>query len=208
VFSAKSFVGKGWGRLENPTKLGAKEVVPKAKKIPYRAVPIERLTSAILATMLAGATRLVIAIDVAKNKMMAGFGCADGTVARRVRFDSPTHTRLFVDLVVEAGQAKQRIRLVDQWRDTMPRNALRTDDLPLTDPPRPRLVAERGADQLVRVVVDGVSAPFTARWESDGTIEGDGPEVAWRPASGFDQLRVAVRTRGGVAVVTVRADTV
>ena len=108
----------------------------------------------------------------------------------------------------QAGRHKQHLRLVDQWRDTMPRNALRTDDLPLTDPPRPRLVAERGADQLVRVVVDGVSVPFTARWESDGVVEGDGAEIAWRPASGFDQLRVAVRTRGGVAVVTLRADAV
>lgn len=106
------------------------------------------------------------------------------------------------------GERRQRLRLVDQWRDTMPRNALRTDDLPFADPPRPRLVAERGADQLVRVVVDGVSVPFTARWESDGVVEGDGSEIAWRPASGFDQLRVAVRTRGGVAVITLRADTV
>ena len=75
------------------------------KKISYRAVPIERLTSAILATMLAGATRLVIAIDVAKTKMMAGFGCEDGSIARLVRFESPTQTRAFVDLVVEIGQA-------------------------------------------------------------------------------------------------------
>jgi transposase len=74
------------------------------KKISYRSVPIERVTSALLAAMLAGATRLVVAIDVAKVKMMAGFGHEDGTVARLVRFESPAQTRAFVELVVETGR--------------------------------------------------------------------------------------------------------
>ena len=76
-----------------------------SKKISYRAVPIERLTSAVLAALLVGATKLVIAIDVAKLKMMAGFGPEDGTVARLVRFESPAQTRSFVELVVETGKA-------------------------------------------------------------------------------------------------------
>lgn len=75
------------------------------KKISYRAVPIERLTSVLLAAMLTGATKLVVAIDVAKLKMMAGFGPEDGTVARLVRFESPAQTRSFVELVVETGKA-------------------------------------------------------------------------------------------------------
>ena len=75
-----------------------------SKKISYRAVPIERLTSAVLAALLVGATKLVIAIDVAKLKMMAGFGSEDGTVARLVRFESPAQTRAFVELVVETGK--------------------------------------------------------------------------------------------------------
>jgi len=54
--------------------------------------------------MLAGATKLVVAIDVAKTKMMAGFGRDDGSIARLVRFESPTQTRAFVDLVVETGR--------------------------------------------------------------------------------------------------------
>ncbi len=105
------------------------------------------------------------------------------------------------------GALKRRLRLVDQWRDSAPQNTLRTDDLPMTDPPSPRLVARRD-DARVLVVVDGVGVPFSTRWESDGDVEGDGPEVAWRPASELDQLRVAVRTRGGVAVVTLRASAV
>jgi transposase len=47
----------------------------------------------------------VIAIDVAKLKMMAGFGPEDGTVARLVRFESPVQTRTFVELVIETGKA-------------------------------------------------------------------------------------------------------
>ena len=75
------------------------------KKISYRAVPIDRLTSVLIAAMLTGAAKLVVAIDVAKTKMMAGFGGGDGGIARLVRFQSPTQTRAFVDLVLEAGKA-------------------------------------------------------------------------------------------------------
>ncbi|MCB9595038.1 MAG: B12-binding domain-containing radical SAM protein [Sandaracinaceae bacterium] len=107
----------------------------------------------------------------------------------------------------EDGSLKKRLRLVDQWRDSAPANTLRTADLPMTNPPAPRLRATR-ADELVRVTIDGVREPFSTRWESDGDVDGDGPEVAWRPASETDQLRVAVRTRGGVAVVTLRATAV
>jgi transposase len=81
-----------------------KEVVPMARKIAYRAVGIDRVTSAMLASMLAGATKLVVAIDVAKTKMMSGFGREDGGVTRLVKFESPTQTRAFVDLVVETSQ--------------------------------------------------------------------------------------------------------
>jgi len=53
-----------------------------SKTISYRAVLIEKVTSAMLAGLLVGATKLVVAIDVAKTKMMAGFGREDGGVAR------------------------------------------------------------------------------------------------------------------------------
>ncbi len=76
-----------------------------AKTVSYRAVPIERLTSALLAGLLAGAETLVVAIDVAKTKMMAGFGRHDGGLVKLVRFESPTETRAFVQLVVDTGAA-------------------------------------------------------------------------------------------------------
>ena len=66
-----------------------------SKKISYRAVPIEKFTSAALAAALVGLTRLVVAIDVAKVKMMAGFGGEGGDIARLVRFESPRETLAF-----------------------------------------------------------------------------------------------------------------
>ena len=75
------------------------------KKISYRAVPMERVTSALLAALLVGATKLVVAIDVAQTKMMAGFGREDGSLAKLVGFEAPAETRMFVELVVATGSA-------------------------------------------------------------------------------------------------------
>jgi radical SAM superfamily enzyme YgiQ (UPF0313 family) len=111
------------------------------------------------------------------------------------------------DAYLPSGALKRRLRLVDQWRDSAPRDAIRTRDLPLAAPPAPELRAVRDGD-IVRVAVLGVADAFSTRWEAEGAIEGDGPAVAWRPASAEDQIAVAVRTRGGVAVVTVRASAI
>jgi transposase len=66
---------------------------------------MERLAPEMLTTSLAGASKLVVAIDVAKTKMMAGFGREDGSVARLVKWTSPVETRAFVELVVQTGKA-------------------------------------------------------------------------------------------------------
>ncbi len=105
------------------------------------------------------------------------------------------------------GRLKKRLRLIDQWRDSSPRESIRTRDFPLDDPPAPELAALRDGD-VVRVSIQGMNVPFSTRWECDGVVYGDGPEVAWTPRSEHDQLRVAVRSRGGVAVVTLRAGAV
>lgn len=105
------------------------------------------------------------------------------------------------------GTLKRRLRLIDQWRDSSPQTSIRTDDLPLHDPPGPELVARRDGEN-VHVSITGVNVPFSTRWEADGSVHGDGPEVVWAPKTDDDQLRVAVRSRGGVAVVTLRAGAV
>ena len=98
-------------------------------------------------------------------------------------------------------------KLIDQWRDTTPKRAVRSDDLPFFDPPSVIVVAKRDGDRI-RATLSGGPDAISTRWQSDGAIEGDGREVAWEPASPDDQLRVAVRSRGGVSIATLRASEV
>ncbi|MCC7542965.1 MAG: hypothetical protein IT379_42510, partial [Deltaproteobacteria bacterium] len=102
------------------------------------------------------------------------------------------------------GGRVRRLQLVDQWRDTSPKQAERSRDLPFHDPPvialEPTRIGER-----VHVRVRGASSDVGVRWEADGVVVGDGLEVDWTPEDADDQLRVAVRSRGGVAVVALRA---
>lgn len=75
-----------------------------SRKIQYRAVSIEQANPEVLANALTGASKLVVAIDVAKAKMMAGFGREDGAVVRLVRWTSPSETRAFVELVTQTAR--------------------------------------------------------------------------------------------------------
>ncbi|MCC6749114.1 MAG: radical SAM protein [Deltaproteobacteria bacterium] len=101
--------------------------------------------------------------------------------------------------------APQSSRPIDQWRDTTPRRAVRSMDLPFFDPPEPALQAEREL-RGVRVRLSGVEPNAAGvRWEGDGVREGSGLEVLWVPTAETDQLRVGVRTHGGVAVLALRA---
>src|SRR5262249_36516683 len=102
------------------------------------------------------------------------------------------------------GALKVRLRLADQWRDSSPQEGVRTGDLPLFDPPTPELVAVKDGD-VTRVTVKGVGGAATLRGECAGEVRGDGKDVEWIPADREDVLRLAVRTKGGIAVVSVRA---
>ncbi len=97
-----------------------------------------------------------------------------------------------------------RLAIVDQWRDSSSR-AVRTRDLALFEPPTPRLVTLSTSSGTSRVRVEGVDPTAGVRWESDGDTREDGHEVEWTPRDSDDRLRVAVRTHGGVAVISVRA---
>lgn len=105
------------------------------------------------------------------------------------------------------GRAEPPRRLLDQFRDTTPRRSLRSDDLPLSAPPTPSIHATREGAR-VRVRVDVGATAINTRWQGDGAIEGEGTEIAWTPTSPDDALRVAVRSKGGVAVVSLRANEV
>ncbi len=95
--------------------------------------------------------------------------------------------------------------LIDQWRDTTPRTVERARELPLACPPEISLEASRDGE-FVRVLLRGATVDTAGmRWQASGRIEGEGTEVRWRPSSIDDALRVAVRTRGGVSIASVRA---
>jgi hypothetical protein len=107
------------------------------------------------------------------------------------------------DSPVENLPGRRRLRLVDQWFDTSPKQ-YRTVDLALYDPPRATLSSKRDGD-WVEVVLE-TAALVSTRWEGEGEIVGDGKRVRWRPSEPNDRLRVAVRSRGGVAVISMRAE--
>ncbi|MBI5537489.1 MAG: radical SAM protein [Deltaproteobacteria bacterium] len=100
--------------------------------------------------------------------------------------------------------AAEAVLDMDRFHDTAPRRALRTKDLPLFQPPQVRMQASRDGARVV-VKLCGHGRGMTTRWQASGEIEGDGGQVVWTPGSPEDQLRVAVRSHGGVAVVSLRA---
>jgi anaerobic magnesium-protoporphyrin IX monomethyl ester cyclase len=93
--------------------------------------------------------------------------------------------------------------LIDHWRDTAPK-ARRTRDLPLFDPPRVSLAARWDGDAIAVRLVGGPAAA-SVLWTADGAVAPGDRFARWVPASPDDQLRVAVRSLGGIAVVTARA---
>jgi anaerobic magnesium-protoporphyrin IX monomethyl ester cyclase len=118
-------------------------------------------------------------------------------------------------LPVDPGDARLALRdapakqETSHWRDTSPKQATRSADLPLFAPPSPRIEHHVGDDGAIEVAAANVDGAASYRWESDGEVliadDGDGQRARWRPESSADQLRLGVRTRGGVAVVTLLA---
>ncbi len=90
------------------------------------------------------------------------------------------------------------------FRDTQTRRTIRTRDLPLYDPPEASLRAVRDGESI-RVSVFGVTEPANTLWESEGDTQGEGLDVLWVPKNMDDQLRVAIRTHGGVTIAAIRA---
>jgi radical SAM superfamily enzyme YgiQ (UPF0313 family) len=105
----------------------------------------------------------------------------------------------------ERGNEPRKLRLIDQWFDTSPKTAVRTVDLPLFDPPRLQLKARREGE-LLQVSLEGATVPVSTRWEAEGEITGSGLTVRWSPLGPKDRVRVAIRSRGGVAILSLQAD--
>ncbi|MCA9670768.1 MAG: B12-binding domain-containing radical SAM protein [Myxococcales bacterium] len=113
--------------------------------------------------------------------------------------ESPSQTlRAAVDVPIKKD-------LIDKWTDSSPRRAVRTSDLGLFDAPVVTLEADRDADGQAHVRLVGGPAAVTTRWQCEGRVEGEGREVLWVPESTSDHLTCAVRSDGGIAVVSLRA---
>lgn len=124
----------------------------------------------------------------------------DGRASLSLPIDSDTRKKLYAD----TDEGRAQVALVDHWRNTSPKRASRTRDLPLCEPPEVVLAGRVDGDR-VEVILKGGPLSMTIRWECLGEIEGSDRRVSWRPHSEDDQLRAAVRTAGGVAVITLRA---
>ena len=97
-----------------------------------------------------------------------------------------------------------KLVVIDQWRDTSARGARRSTDLPLHQPPSISLDARREGERVLVRLVGGEDA-MSIRWEGAEGASDDQRVAVWTPSSPFDQLRVAVRTEGGVAITSLRA---
>lgn len=76
------------------------EVVPVKKRVAYRTVEIQSVVAAKLGERLGGAAaRCIVAIDVAKEKMVVGFADGQGVCQMLVRFSHPTQTLAFLALL-------------------------------------------------------------------------------------------------------------
>jgi transposase len=69
------------------------------KKNSYRSTPIQQVTVESVLRLLAGATALVLAFDVAKHRMMFAIATVLGETLQIVRFDHPTETRSVLALI-------------------------------------------------------------------------------------------------------------
>lgn len=110
------------------------------------------------------------------------------------------------DRALASAAERRRLELIDQWDDSSPDDCVRSRDLPLFQPPDLTVNASVMDDNsMISVAIAGDEARMSVHWEADGQVSGQGLCAQWTPEGLDDRLRVAVRTRGGVAVRSLRA---
>lgn len=90
------------------------------KKRTYRSVDVQKVEIDPFVTLVVAACcalgidplRCVVAIDVAKEKFFAGFATAKGELVRIVRFEHPTQTLAFLDLLAALKGAGAELEVV------------------------------------------------------------------------------------------------
>ena len=73
------------------------------KKHTYRSVEVQLFDVASLLGQIAPTSKLVVAIDVAKNKMVAVIADAQGQILQTVKWQQPRQTQAFVTMVQALG---------------------------------------------------------------------------------------------------------
>jgi transposase len=81
-------------------------------KIQYRAINVQQLSPETLLGGFREADRVVVGIDVAKRKFLAALSDGQGQVRHIVRFEHPTQTRAFVDLLHGMQKAGTAVEVV------------------------------------------------------------------------------------------------
>ncbi len=119
--------------------------------------------------------------------------------------DNTAHACIVDPAPPDASNSSSHVGVVvENWRNSGPRHLLRSSDLALFDPPTVRIQGKVEAGQ-VSVQLHSDEVNVSLRWQSEGSVHGEGPCVTWTPASLDDALCVVARGTGGVAVATLRA---
>jgi len=83
-----------------------------AKKIQYRALNVQHLSLQTLLDDVQGASRVVVGVDVAKKKFLAALCVSQDDTRRVIRFEHPTQTAVFVDLLCGLQKAGRVVEVV------------------------------------------------------------------------------------------------
>jgi transposase len=115
------------------------------KKRTYKTIDVEKVSVARLLAAIAGT--VIVAVDVAKEAMVAGFADAAGKTHELVRFSHPRQTPLFLELLARLREAERSVEVAMEptgvYGNAL-RFQLRAHDLPVfqVDPKRVHDAAE------------------------------------------------------------------
>lgn len=82
------------------------------KKRTYRSTAIQDVTLSELSRLLGAALEAIVAIDIAKQKMVFALATMAGETLKLVRFEHPRQTRLFLELLEGLGAAGVKLQIV------------------------------------------------------------------------------------------------
>jgi transposase len=159
------------------------EVVP-VKKISYRTVGVETVDVARLVSKV-GSDRCIVAIDIAKEAMVAGFANTLGECQALVRFSHPKQTLVFIALLTAVREAGLVVEIAMEptgvYGDAL-RYQLGLREFPVfrVDPNRAHALAEvldgvpsRHDPKACTLIADLHARKLSTRWRDKNALERD-----------------------------------